>query len=582
MDSKNNFLNKLKSYISSMNEDYLIGVTSKGVFNRALKDLNLGAAVKLTIEENFIKCELPDGNTCSINENIKDFKCSCPSRSICKHTIMSYIYVKQNLQDIFDTPSKKEGSTDEESEIIQDFSELLNIDIKSIKSSLGDKEFGNIVKRMEFGLKVIIKEGSLLQVEFEGEDALVKFIPGQVPKDKSSIPVKDSLIVRNSICSCKSKELCKHKAEAIIQYAIYKDAIDKFKVISLIKKDRTISKESLENCIKEVRKAIGEIYSTGLARIPESFVDKLELTEVICHNNDVPSLEKKMKALHGKLKLYSARNAAFSVESFRQLLQNTYILTVAMENCKDEKSLQDLVGEYRTSYYDIPPIELTGIGASSWLTESGYEGTTIYFIAEGFNKWFTYTASMPVENKNKNKQEESCPWGINMNLSSVSTSKISLINGKINGEYRLSSSERSKGKVLGSTNLSEKYIQDKSINAWKKIFSKILEGYKLGFREREENDNLFLLRVHGFGHSNFDVIHQSFNMEIYDVNGESMTIRIKYTKNNKKLIDSLENMERLNTFPYMLLAKVYAGEKKLIAVPITAYYENDKIVNLTM
>ncbi len=580
MDSKSNFLNKLKSYISSINEEYLIGVTNKGVFNRALKDLNSGAAVKLTIEEDFIKCELPDGNTCSINENIQDFKCSCPSRSICKHTIMSYIYVKQNLQDIFDTASKEEGSIDEESEIIQDFSELLNIDIKSIKSSLGDKEFGNIAKRMEFGLKVIIKEESLLQVEFEGEDTIVKFIPGQVPKDKSSIPVKDSLIVSNSICSCKSKELCKHKAEAIIQYDIYKDAIDKREVISLIKKDRNISKERLENCIKEVRKVIGEIYSAGLARIPESFVDKLERTCVICHNNDVPSLEKKIKALQGKLKLYSSRNAAFSVESFRQLLQNTYILTVAMENCKDDKSLQHLVGEHKTSYYDIPPIELTGIGASSWSTESGYEGTTVYFIAEGFNKWFTYTASMPVENKNK--QDESCPWGINMDLSRLSTSKISLINGKVNGEYRLSSSESSKGEVLGSTNLSEKYIQDKSINAWKEVFLKLSDGYKFGFSESEENDNLFLLRVHSFGHSNFEVIHQSFTMDLYDVNGESMTIRIKYTKHNKKLIDSLENMERLNTFPYMLLAKVYAGEKKLIAMPITAYYENDKIVNLTM
>lgn len=582
MDSKDNFLDKLKNYILSINDEYLIGVTNKGIFNRASKELSNGENIKITVEEACIKCELPDGNVCCINEDIKDFKCSCPSRNICKHVVVSYLYIKQHMEEIFGTDLEEEETSSEEIEKAQDFSELLKIDVKSIKKALGDREFGNIAKRMEFGLKAHVKEGSLLQVEFEGEESLVKFISVKGDSDKTSISIKDSTIVANSLCSCKSKEICRHKAEAVLHYAIYKGAIDKNEVISLINKDKIVSKEKLTNCIKEVRKTIDEICFTGLARIPESFVDKLEQTAVICHNSDIPNLEKKIRALQSKLQLYISKNAAFSVESFRLLLQSVYISTIALENCSDDKKLGDLIGEHKSSYYDIPPIEIMGVGASKWTSESGYEGTTFYFIAQGFNRWFTYTASRPKGYGHKNTYQESCPWEIIGEYNSFCRSRIRLISGKINGQFRLSSSESSKGELLGNTEIPQIYLKGKTFSKWGDLFSVVSQNSSLDFSEREENDNLFLLKVAEFGESSFDQIHQLFQMNIYDTKGESISIKIKYSKTNKKLIERLENIEKLKSYPFMLLAKVYLGETSLTVVPITAYYENGKLFNLAM
>lgn len=581
MDSKDNFLSKLKLYILSINDEYLIGVTNKGIFNRASKDLNSGAAVKMTVEEAAIKCELPDGNVCNINEDIQAFKCSCPSRSICKHTVMSYLYVKQHMEEIFGEASSLEEASDEQEEILQDYSELLNINLKSIKTALGDREFGNLVKRMEFGLKADIKEGALLQVEFEGEET-VKFISVK-GKEKKNISIKDSSIVNNSLCSCKSKELCRHKAEAVIHYELYKGIINKEEVISLVNKDRIISKEVLENCIKEVRKTLEEIYFTGLARIPESFLDKLEQVAIICHNSDIPSIEKKIRALQGKLKLYINKNASFSVEGFRYLLQSIYILTMAMENCRDEKTLGELIGEHKSSYYEIPPIELTAVGAAKWVTESGYEGTTFYFIAEGFKRWSTYTLSRNSSYDRKSSyNRETCPWGIAGDIESFSKARIKLTNGKVNGEFRLSSSESSKGEIIGSTDVLSIYLKDKTFTLWKELFSAVSKNSGLYFSEREENDDLFLIKLGKFGESSFDKIHQLFKMPLYDEEEECLSIEIKYSSQNKKLIEKLERMERMKNYPFMLLTKVYLREGGLIAMPITAYYEDGTLVNLTI
>ncbi|EKQ56093.1 MULTISPECIES: hypothetical protein [unclassified Clostridium] len=581
MDSKDNFLSKLKSYILSINDEYLIGVTNKGIFNRASKDLNSGAAVKITVEEASIKCELPDGNVCSINEDIQAFKCSCPSRSICKHTVMSYLYVKQHMEEIFGESSSLKEISDEQEELLQDYSELLNINLKSIKTALGDREFGNLVKRMEFGLKADIKEGALLQVEFEGEET-VKFISVK-GEEKKDISIKDSSIVNNSLCSCKSKELCRHKAEAVIHYGLYKGALNKEEIISFIAKDKVISKEVLESCIKEVRKTIEEIYFTGLARIPESFLDKLEQVAIICHNSDIPNMEKKIRALQGKLKLYINKNASFSVEGFRYLLQSIYILTMAMENCSDEKTLGELIGEHKSSYYEIPPIELTAVGANKWITESGYEGTTFYFTVEGFNKWFTYTISRNLSyDKKSGYSMETCPWGVASDIESFSKAKIKLINGKVNGDFRLSSSESSKGEVIGVTDLSSIYLKDKTFTLWKDLFLTVSKNSSLYFNEREENDDLFLVKPTKFGESSFDKVHQVFKMPLYDKEEECVSIEVKYSSHNKKLIEKLERIERMKNYPFMLLAKVYLGEAGLIAVPITAYYEDGTLVNLTL
>lgn len=581
MDSKDNFLSKLKSYIISINDEYLIGVTNKGIFNRASKDLNSGDAVKMTVEESSIKCELPDGNVCSINEDIQAFKCSCPSRSICKHTVMSYLYVKENMEEIFKENSSLQEVSDEQEELIQDYSELLNINLKSIKTALGDREFGNLVKRMEFGLKADIKEGALLQVEFEGEET-IKFISVQGEEEKN-ISIKDSSIVSNSLCSCKSKELCRHKAEAVIHYGLYKDTIKKEEVISLINKDRLISKEIIGKCTKEVRKSLEEIYFIGLARIPESFLDKLEQVAIICHNSDIPNMEKKIRALKGKLKLYINKNASFTVEGFRYLLQRIYILTMAMENCSDEKTLGELIGEHKSSYYEIPPIELTAVGVSQWITESGYEGTTFYFTAEGFNRWFTYALSINSSyDKKSSYKSENCHWGIAGDIESFSKSRIKLINGKVNGDFRLSSSESSRGEVIGVTDIMSIYLKDKTFTLWKDLLSAVSKKSGLYFNEREENDDLFLIKPTKFGEISFDKIQQLFKMPLYDEEEEQVTIEIRYSSHNKKLIEKLERMERMKNYPFMMITKVYLKETGLIAVPITTYYEDGTLVNLTI
>ena len=46
MDSKNNFLEKLKNLVSTMDDDYIIGISNKGILNRSKKDLEKASSIE--------------------------------------------------------------------------------------------------------------------------------------------------------------------------------------------------------------------------------------------------------------------------------------------------------------------------------------------------------------------------------------------------------------------------------------------------------------------------------------------------------------------------------------------------------
>lgn len=586
MDSGNNFLKTFREYIGSLNDDYIIGLTNKGILNRALKDLGNGDEIKISVEESGVRCELPDGNICNITEDIKKFKCTCPSRIICKHAVMSYLYIKQNFDSIFGESSdlcKEDGSDNSSGD--QDFSALLLISLESIKKALGDREFGNIGKRLEFGLNAKIEEGTLLQVSFKDEGTWIKFITSKGENTADIISIKDSTAVKNCICSCKSKELCKHKAEAVIHYGIHKGVFSKEQIISVVKEERILNKEAFMDAIKEIKKIIAEIYITGLSRVSENFENEIEQAAVICHNCNLPDIEKSLRALQKELMLYINKNASFSFRSFRKLVQNIYNRATAIENCDDNEKLRVFAGEHKTTYFDIPPIKLKGVGARGWSSKSGYEGITLYFINTGFDNWFTYTSSRPTyydDLKKVKLYDTAAPWGITGKLSELSRSEIKLVAGKVNEEFRLSSSEESKAEVLRRTDVADINLKGRMFKDWTLLFSRLVESHLQPYVSREENSNLFLLKVTTYGKSSFDSIHQEFSMPIYDESSHELNIRLKYNSSNKVLIENLERAERFNRFPHMLLSEVYIGEEEMIAIPISAYYENGTLENWTL
>ncbi|NGZ77387.1 hypothetical protein [Saccharibacillus alkalitolerans] len=73
-------------------EDYLIRYANKGLYNRALKDMEKGTTAEYAFGTDEVTCTLDDGTVCVLTDSIERFDCSCPSDKICKHVLIGILY----------------------------------------------------------------------------------------------------------------------------------------------------------------------------------------------------------------------------------------------------------------------------------------------------------------------------------------------------------------------------------------------------------------------------------------------------------------------------------------------------------
>ncbi|MDE7478522.1 MAG: SWIM zinc finger family protein, partial [Lachnospiraceae bacterium] len=90
-----------KSMFREIDDDYLIGVSNKGIVKRAYKDME---TTTCKIEEEVLKKTLSTDEEIAINVGeetvhikvpLGESTCSCPSRSICRHIILGILVVKE-------------------------------------------------------------------------------------------------------------------------------------------------------------------------------------------------------------------------------------------------------------------------------------------------------------------------------------------------------------------------------------------------------------------------------------------------------------------------------------------------------
>lgn len=556
MDSKDNFIKELGKFISNLDTEYLIGVSNKGIVNRAVKDLEKLDSIQYEIQDSAIKFNFNDIE-CLITEDINRYKCNCPSRNICKHIVMCYLYLMNNKNNIFG------DEAEEKSHAKENFDELRKFKIEDIRNIIGNRDFNNILNRIEFGVPVDIKEDSIVTVDFKDEGITVKMPPNII----------------NSVCTCKSKELCIHKAEALILYKLNKGDITLEELREYKEESFNYNRIEIESAIKAIRDLIEGILVTGLSRTSKAILEKIDNVAILCHRYDLPNLEKNLRVIKEEFSLYIEKNASFSKGNLLDKITKLYISTVKLEKTKDIKKATEIIGEFKSSYYDIPPIELWGIATEEWKSKAGYEGLTCYFFNNERKEIMTYTISMPTyydNNLSKKKTSNiSSPWGLTCSVEDLCNINFKLIYGKINSENRISSSSKSQAIIIGTSTIDKLNISEFIYDDWTTLIDKL-------FLEENQFEKCIFLRPSTFSETEFDEIVQRVKVKIFDKFEKSLEMDIQFTNENKHFIRRIERVIKYKKAS-ILFGRVYIEEGKVKFYPITAYNMDDgSKTNLTI
>lgn len=612
-------MNQWRQVLAAADDDYLAGLCNKGTVKRAYKEL---AEVRAEIRQQEDGFNVQVGEeTCQICLPLGDSRCSCVSRSICKHIIIAILKVREYVEertgdeavaesgsagrdklipinrnepaaDMETTAGKqKESSLREAKQGVEpedaaamaaggnegmqkphgrSFPEISSFPLEKIKKAMGKRRYQKLVSSVSLKLRPQIEVTSVITVTFPDTGTKVKLLE---PLAYSS-------------CSCHKKELCSHKAEAILWYQLKQGILKPEQLQEAGEGDDKsgIDLDAVHGLADAILQLLETALRTGLARTSPDMLDSLERMAILCHNQELADFERYSRSLRDSWQGYFNRMASFRAEELMSRMMMVYRKAQNLRETENGEQVCKLAGQFRSEYRPAGELVLIGIGSRRFLSKTGYEGETCYFLEESTKKWYTYTNARPVFYEQNTRRRAGAygktPWELKASLQELTQLRIRLRNAKANEKRRLSSSGETKGEILGARNVKQSEIEGCYYTDFKKLFREQIGNAAVSWAPEEEKEYGFdesrhpvLVQAAECGEGEFDQITQTFRMELRDGQGVPLFIEVAYSKEEDFTIHYLERVARRIHHDHRsipcFVGDVYLEDGRMKLYPIT-------------
>ncbi|WP_295163515.1 SWIM zinc finger family protein [uncultured Brachyspira sp.] len=544
-------INNLKQYT---NENFLLTLTNKGIYNRSVKDIDniiTSSPEKIKLEETDgkIKITIDTGEKIEVilDEDIKSSKCSCPSKDVCKHIIMSILYIN-TIENNTHNENKEKDNTDNNKEIESKeenniFDEVKNITFDEIIKLSTKKNFEYALDRLYDDIEADIKENKMLEITIPEENITIYF------------PKKDS--IKKSVCSCKDASICTHKIIAILKYKQMYNSLEE------IKED---NKEIDENILKFSKEFIENIFEKGLYSCSEKDFDIAEQLSIKLQVKDMPELAKMFRSISKSIESMINKHASFNKLFAFAILSKLYNTIKTIEKAKknnNNKTVKMLTGEIRSKYINRKSCELLGLGAYPWISSTGYLGTNAYLYNLNTKKlsFFSYVIPTFYDNAKisyediRSNYRKKIHFENGISIEEISKYNIKFINYKVNNDERISSSKFTS--VILNEKMDYKLLEKiKNSKNNEELFAESYNdieniNFKYDYFNKNNRTKIIIAKFQRIENQEFNKTEQMLYFDIAndlpDDNEEILTLNIKYSSIHSEGIKYIMNYKNSET-----------------------------------
>lgn len=558
-----------KNILADVDDDYLIGLSNKGIVKRSYKDMEAGTAtVESTEEEAVVKVE---AETCTIRYPLGESGCTCPSRTICRHVVHAVLalkaYVAENcaVEDCAaEECAAEDCAAEPEAGASPVWEEILAYSVEKLKKKLGARRFQSFVNLVLSGIRAEIAESSIITVQLPEQHMTVKLLS---PLDYST-------------CTCHKKELCEHKAAAILWCLLKRGSLPQEMLQKQMEEMPELDLQRVREAAEEMKGFLEELLDTGLARISPDVPEQLERLAVICHNARLSRFEGYCRNLAENYGRYLKRMASFRTQDLAGQLARLYKRTCGLLASQSPGDIAGYAGSFRTEYLPAGTLELIGIALEHFEGRSGYEGDTCYFLEEKSGRWYTFTSARPTfyDNSRIRRPEKApAPWGLPIDMEEMANTRIHLEGAKCNGNGRLSSSSETKGEVTGERKLCKDEILSCYYSDFGTLYREVIEPSRRGWLYEKAEDNgetggLVFVQAAACEASCFDRAEQRFSLTLLDEQRKEIIVQVTYSKRESLTIRYLERLakrilEKDKPVP-CFVGKAYLEDNRIKLYPI--------------
>lgn len=569
MDGKDYCMMDWKTILADVDDDYLIGLSNKGIVKRAYKDKEEGTAQIESVAENAV---IKTGEEqVTVVFPLGESRCTCPSRSICRHVVQAILVLKEHMAasgEAVETPAEdtagKEEADAAHSRVQEEIKAYPLVPLKKVLGARGVNRFISMVKS---NLKPDITYSSIITVKMPEQENVVKLLSP----------------LEHSTCSCHKKELCVHKAAAILWCQIDAGILSPEVLFEESMELPDMNMTEIRETAAQMKEFLEGLLHTGLSRTPPDVLDSMERLAIISHNAGLARFEGYFRALADSYERYFMRKATLRTRELMEQTARLYMRVQELLQVQDSSQAARLAGEFRAEYEPVGNLDLIGVAIEHFSSKTGYEGETVYFLEEHTKEWYTYTNARPVFYETGKKRRVSergqAPWGLSMELKDMVNVRLHLTGARCDSRRRLSATQETAAEVTGVQPLSMEDIDKWYYNDFGKLFAnQVNRQRRLWLVEQEEQEGVELVFVqpHSLIQSEFSRTDQQLSLPLVDEAGRMLMVEVTYSKEEAYTIRYLERIAERKTPCF--LGRVYLRDGRIRMYPV-ALFDGKELVD---
>ena len=547
MASKDDLLNKLVELVSNFDDASWAALASVGLLRRARKDLERLQLEVLDEVEGSLQINVPPFIVLMPPSGPANAKCNCPAPDACQHILAAGLFIQ----------SQKSTKTQLKEVLTADSvrSEVLLLTSDVLKSWVGATDYRKGVALLEKNsLQPSIEYGETVIIRLQPSGIEVRFVPGG-GLDGMILPRLQGKRAGVAAVLALRASLGFEVPHAVAQQSL----------VELSGTPRT-KKEILDSACGVLEDAV----AVGLSHTSHILAERLVTLSISAQGTQLPRVALALRTVADEVRSILLREARADEDRLLIVMARVYALMDAIRTGNDQQTLA-LAGTSRGLYVEVSELELSGVGAYTWQTGSGYAGLTVLFWANQTKEFLSWSYARPEIQRIDARQRfyGEGPWSGTQSPKQVASSTIKLHNGRRTANGRLSSSTKTTALVLGRTVPDTLDFVNRVFSSWTSLRSYVAAKQPIGLREPNPLDMIVVLEPVVFGGRSFDEISQTFSWEITDRANGVLTLSLPFREWTKESIRTLEELSPAAGTAWRFVVRLAHEDDELLVEPIS-------------
>ncbi len=565
---------QLLAQLANYDDDAFIALANRGLFRRALKDLETQMPSAVEETSDTLTMAFGDYRIHFDKRGPAHAQCDCPANGICQHILGAAI----SLQRLSSSPSSSTAPVNTEVDILMQ----LQVTLLSIKAPELIKHAGKAGYRWawqfveDLDIEQALKIGGdrHIVLSFSHPRISFRYMGGDL----------DSVIA-----DIENSQVEKYRVAAILAYQRAKgiettppETTAKPRTASLaLGKDHEApenlseaSNESRERLRESVKQLFGESIELGLAHLSRGIYERCTTLAVWAQGAEYYRLALLLRRIADHIELLLERAGGADEHRLLDELALAFGLVSALDYAAASGSApMHLVGRARTRYEETSTLDLLGLGASAWRSPSGYVGLTMVFWSIKDQVFLSCSDARPENQRGFDpvgRYNASGPWSGLGGPANATGRRVILVGAQINATGRLSASENTAATVAPLESPGQFTERLLPCKLWSEIMQlRSFSRFGLLAESQPMKDWVVLLPKR-FGTAYFDGNRQTLIWPLFDDEDQRLDIELRYDEYTNHAILRIEALESEDLrHGTMLVARVRSGASGLVAEPLS-------------